>query len=114
MSAFCTLFVPDATPAQRDAMVEMQLATADPETAVALRQVIDRFLVTDLLAEVHAPTLVFHAEHDAIHPMSQGQKIAAGIAGAEFVRLPGRNHILLPQEPGFGLMLTRLTEFLSR
>ncbi|MBM1218808.1 alpha/beta hydrolase [Ponticoccus sp. SC2-23] len=112
MSAFSTLFVPDATPEQRDALVEMQLATADPETAVTLRQAIDRFLVTDLLEKVQAPTLVFHAENDAIHPMSQGQKIAAGIAGAEFIRLPGRNHVLLPQEPGFAQMMDRLNPFL--
>ena len=112
MSAFSTLFVPDATPDQRDALVEMQLATADPETAVTLRQIIDRFLVTDLLPRVKAPTLVFHAENDAIHPMSQGQKIAAGIPGAEFIRLPGRNHVLLPQEPGFEIMLSRLGPFL--
>lgn len=112
MSAFSTLFVPDATPEQRDALVEMQLATADPETAVALREVIDRFRVTDLLGQVHAPTLVFHVENDAIHPISQGQKIAAAIPGAEFIRLPGRNHVLLPQEPAFELMFERLEPFL--
>ena len=113
MAAFSTLFAPDASPAQREELVRMQLATAEPDTAVAMRRVIDGFHVTDLLGDVAAPTLVFHAENDSIHPLSQGQKIAAGIAGAEFVRLPGRNHIVLPQDPAFGLMLDRLIPFLA-
>ncbi|MDU8911537.1 alpha/beta fold hydrolase [Aestuariicoccus sp. MJ-SS9] len=112
MQALSTLFLPDGTPEQMAEMVHMQLATADPETAVTMRKVIDRFQVRDDLPKVRAPTLVFHAQDDAIHPITQGQRIAAGIPGARFVRLEGRNHMLLPQDPAWGQVMDMTDRFL--
>ena len=113
MQAFSTLFVPDATRAERDELVRMQLASATPETAVALRQLIDRFNVLEDLPKVTAPTLIFHAEGDAIHPISQGLKLAAHIKGAQFVRLASRNHMMLPQEPAWQVLMDRTQAFLA-
>ena len=113
IKAFSTVFAPDATPAQRDELVEMQLSTASPETAVALRGVIDRFDVRADLEKVDVPALIFHAAGDAIHPISQGQKLAAHLKNAHFVRLEGGNHMLLPQEPAWDLVMDRTDAFLS-
>jgi len=42
------------------------------------------------------------------------QEIAAGIPGAQFVGLPGKNHILLEQDPGMPIFLKEVSSFLSK
>ncbi len=113
MQSTIALFAPDADRAQRDDLIALQLATAAPQTAITLRQVIDRFQVADILPRVRAPTLVLHAEADAIHPVSQGQKLAAGIQGARFVRLQSRNHVLLPTDPEWERAMTLIERFVA-
>ncbi len=113
MQAFSALFAPDATRAQRQELVDMQLSSAAPETAVTLRKLIDRFNVLEDLAHVDVPTLIFHAEGDAIHPLSQGLKLAAHIKGAQLVRLQSRSHMLLPQDPAWQVVLDRTERFLA-
>jgi len=39
--------------------------------------------------------------------------IAAGIPGARFVTLPGRNHLFLENEPAFGQFLEHTRTFLA-
>src|SRR3546814_15560626 len=38
---------------------------------------------------------------DQVVPVSEGRRLASGIAGAEFGLLPSRNHILLEHEPAW-------------
>ena len=113
MRAFATLFAPDATRQQRADLVAMQLSTTSADTAVALRRVIDRFDVRADLAKVALPALIFHASGDAIQPLSQGQKLAAHLKGAQFVRLDSDSHMLLPQDPAWAEMLDRTDAFLN-
>jgi DNA-binding CsgD family transcriptional regulator len=49
--------------------------------------------VSDLLAAVRTPTLIVHRDGDRAAPIAQGAALAAGISGAELVRLPGRSHL---------------------
>ncbi|MBV9607179.1 MAG: alpha/beta hydrolase [Solirubrobacterales bacterium] len=44
------------------------------------------------LPEITAPTLVIHGEQDRILPIENGRRLAAGIAGARFMPLPGAAH----------------------
>ncbi|SNR99997.1 alpha/beta fold hydrolase [Antarctobacter heliothermus] len=113
MQAFATLFAPDATRAQRAELVTMQLSTASPESAVSLRKLIDRFDIRADLPKVRIPALIFHAAGDAIHPISQGQKLAAHLPGAQFVRLDSRSHMLLPQDPAWATVMDGTDAFLS-
>jgi DNA-binding NarL/FixJ family response regulator len=57
--------------------------------------------VSDLLAQVHVPTLVLHARNDEVTSIDEGRLLAAGIPNAEFVELDSRNHILLEHEPAW-------------
>ena len=43
----------------------------------------------------------------AVHSIisRRGGELAAGIPGARFVALPGRNHVILEQDPGLPLLL---------
>ncbi|MCJ0907470.1 hypothetical protein [Rhodococcus sp. ARC_M6] len=49
--------------------------------------------VSDLLAQVRAPTLVVHRAHDRAAPVEQAAALAGGIAGAQLTVLPGRSHL---------------------
>ena len=94
--------MPDATPAQLADFVKMQTETISRENAALLRQIIDRFDVSDILRSVSTPTLVIHAISDAVQPVEQGRILASGIPDARYVSLESRNHIPLPQEGTWG------------
>lgn len=114
MSAFASFFCPDATPAERESLVKTQLASATPEMAARIRQAIDLFDVTGQLKQVRAPTLVFHASGDAVHPVSQGRLLAATIPGAEFRLLDSNNHIYLQSSPTWQQIVSGTLDFIAR
>jgi pimeloyl-ACP methyl ester carboxylesterase len=69
--------------------------------------------VTALLPQVTVPTLVLHAREDARVPFEAGRRMAAGIPGARFVALQGRNHLFLETEPAFDQFLEQARSFLT-
>ncbi|MWD29991.1 alpha/beta fold hydrolase [Aquicoccus sp. SCR17] len=113
MTAFSTLFMPEATREQVDSLIEMQLQSASPERAVELRRAIGAFDVSDLLDRVACPVLVSHARGDAVQPFEEGRRLAQGIPDARFAAFDSRNHIMVPQEPGWTGMLEAVDAFLG-
>jgi pimeloyl-ACP methyl ester carboxylesterase len=79
---------------------------------VRLRRAVDEIDVTELLPRVRAPTLVFHCRNDAMQPFEEGRRLAAGIPGARFVALEGRNHLVLESDPAWTRLLHELKIFL--
>ncbi len=112
-AAFSTLYMPDATQDQIAHMRDLQLASATPENAVALRVAIDQFDVTGLLERVRAPTLVVHAREDSVHPVEQASVLATGIPGAELHVVEGRNHIPLWQTQSWQSVMQAMLRFLG-
>ena len=55
-----------------------------------------------------------HVRDDAIVPMKAGREMAAGIPGARFVALEGRNHLFLEQEPAGERFFEEMEFFLGR
>ncbi len=68
--------------------------------------------ITALLGQVRTPTLVLHARDDEVIPIGEGRRLAGGIAGAEFVELESRNHVLLEHEPAWRRFQDAVLEFL--
>lgn len=114
MSAFVSLFCPEASREERASIAESQIASATPEMAARIRRTIDQFDVSDILRDVHAPTLILHASGDAIHPLSQGRLLAAGIEGSEFQMVESNNHLLLKSSPAWDEMILATLEFIAR
>lgn len=112
-TAFAAIYMPDASADELQDLVRMQLASATPEGAVALRQAIDSFDVTDLLARVDVPALVLHARDDAVQPLSQARLLAAGLPRAELLILDSRNHVPLPRDPAWEQLVTAALDFLA-
>jgi len=109
---FTSLFMPGATAEQMRSFNDMQRITTSPENAVRLRQIVDDIDVTDLLSRVTAPTLVLHCRNDAMQPFDEGRRVAAGIRGARFVALDGRNHMILQSDPVWSRFFEEVGNFL--
>jgi pimeloyl-ACP methyl ester carboxylesterase len=110
---FTSRFLPDATPEQARWFNELQRITTSPENAARIRSALDEFDVTDILSEVRVPTLVLHCRNDAVQPLEEGRRMAAGIPGSRFVALEGNNHLILEHEPAWERFLAEFTRFLA-
>ena len=110
---FTSLFMPDATKDQMDAFNELQRLSASAECAVRYMKTVAELDVRELLSQVKAPTLVMHVRDDPTVPSDQGRELAAGIPGARLVALPGKNHVLLEQDPGLPRFFQELKDFLK-
>lgn len=111
IKAFSTMFIPDGSQEQIDSLAELQRLTTSPENAARIRGAVDRFDITDLLPQIRVPTLILHSRDEGIQPLEEGQELAAGIPGAEFVMLESANHMILPQEPAWKELFAALHAF---
>lgn len=68
-------------------------AAASPRMVRALIAAIRGMDVRAVLPAVRVPTLVLHNAGDEVVPVECGRLIAERIPGAEFVELPGRDHV---------------------
>ena len=110
---FTSLMMPTASKEQMEAFNELQRLSASPESAVRYLETVVRLDVSDLLSQVKAPTLVMHVRDDRLVRSHLGRELAAGIPGARFVALPGKNHLLLEQDPGLPRYFEELKDFLK-
>jgi len=83
------------------------------ETELAIRDALNSVDNRVLLPLVKCPTLIVHARNDAVHPVSEGRKLAAGIPKSELLVLETANHIPLPGSPVWDTYWTALQEFLN-
>ncbi len=110
---FTGLFMPGATHEQADVFNELQRRTTSPECAARYFDVVSDFDITDLLAEVKAPTLVMHVRGDLIVPIEAGRQLAAGIPRARFIAFEGQNHLFLQHEPASDRFFEEIRLFLG-
>ena len=52
------------------------------------------------------------AREDQMVPFEAGRQLAAGIPGAHFIALPGRNHLFLEHEPASDRFFEEISLFL--
>jgi DNA-binding CsgD family transcriptional regulator/pimeloyl-ACP methyl ester carboxylesterase len=90
--ALADLFMPDANPDERNAFALKERRSATPPAAAEWLQSVYELDVEGLLGSVRAPTLVLHRSGDRAIPFALGRELAAGITGARFVPLQGRDH----------------------
>ena len=110
---FTSQFMPGATKEQADWFNELQRMTVSGQVAARIYETNGETDVTALLPRVSVPTLVLHTRDEARVPFEAGRRMAAGIPGARFVALPGRNHLFLETEPAFNQFLEHTRAFLA-
>jgi pimeloyl-ACP methyl ester carboxylesterase len=111
---FTSQFIPEGTKEQADWFNDLHRKTTSPECAARYFDVVGNLDVRELLPQVHVPTLVMHVRGDLICPIEAGRQMAAGIPGARFIALPGRNHLFLKHEPATARFFEEINLFLSK
>ena len=110
---FTSQFMPGGTKEQADWFNELQRVSSSGEMAARIGAATGDIDLTPLLPKLRVPTLVLHARDDARVSFEAGRKMAAGIPGARFVPLDGRNHLFLENEPAFAQFLEHTRAFLA-
>ena len=110
---FASQFMPEGSPEQWAAFVEVQRRTTSARNARRLISVSQAIDVTEVAPAVTVPTLVLHATRDRRVPLEQGQLFADLIPGATFVPLESHNHILLGDEPAWKVFVEEVERFIS-
>jgi pimeloyl-ACP methyl ester carboxylesterase len=68
---------------------------------------------SDYARQIDVPTLVLHISGDRQVPVSEGRLTARLIPGAQFVELPGTNHVALEGQPCFDMFFDEVRAFLA-
>ena len=108
---FSTQFVPGGSLEQINSMSEMQRrSTTAPNAVLAIREIFS-IDVRAAAAQLRCPTLIVHARGDRRAPFDEGLMLAGMIPNARMVILESDNHILVPQDHGFGEFFEELRSF---
>lgn len=67
---------------------------ATPGAVISLMQMNSQIDISGVLPTIRTPTLVIHRSHDTLIDVDAGRMLAAGIPGAQYVELPGADHLL--------------------
>ena len=70
-------------------------AGATPSAVAALEQMDGHLDLRDILSTIRVPTLVMNAEDDPAAPIDSARDLASRIAGAKFVKFPGKRTFFL-------------------
>lgn len=111
--AFTTRFIPDATEEQMRWFDDLQRMSTSPANAVASRIARLQVDIDDDLPRITAPTLVLQAIGDRSTTFENAVQVSARIPGARLVPMESRNHILLADEPAWGVFMEEVSAFLE-
>lgn len=110
---FTVQFLPDATPEQLaaiDAILDERMNGAI--AAQSVREFYNLDLSTRAQS-IRVPTLVLHALHDILYPLSEGQKLAALIPAARFLPVTSNNNMVLEDESVWPFVRDTVLTFLD-
>jgi pimeloyl-ACP methyl ester carboxylesterase len=110
---FTSQFIPGGTAEQARWFNELERVCATPEVAERHLVASAEINLVDLLPKIKVPTLVLHCRGDLRVPFSSGEELAAGIPGARFVPLEGKNHLFLANEPAHRSFFDAIASFLG-
>lgn len=108
---FSTMFIPGASPQILDSYNEMMRIAAKPDVAARMFEISANIDVSDVVAQVQAPTLILHTRRDSVAPFDEGRRLAASIPNARIVELDSTNHIILPDEPAMPRTVAEIEKF---
>ena len=110
---FTSLMIPGATEEQMRWLDELQRVSVSAENAVAARRQRSKENVVGLLPQLDQPTLVLHCRGDRMNDFEEGRFLASNIANSRLVPLESSNHIVLGDEPAWGVVVDEVAGFLE-
>ena len=110
---FTSRFIPEGTPEQQSWFTDMCRRSVSSDMAAKILEARGQTDVAELLPRVSVPTLVIHARDDNVVAFNEGRHLASAIPNAQFVELPGKNHVLLEDEPAWPRFQDAVLDFLG-
>ena len=110
---FTSRFIPDATEEQMRWFDDLQRMSTSPANAVASRIARQQVDLEDDLPKIAAPTIVLQSVGDRSNTFDNAVSVSSLIPGARLVPLQSRNHILLADEPAWGVFIDEVEQFLE-
>jgi DNA-binding CsgD family transcriptional regulator len=111
-TAFAKQFQPDGEQGHLRSWCELQRRAATPEQAVALSRVMYAIDIRTALGIIGCPTLVIHANRDAVVPVGEGRLLAKSIPNAQYLELDTQNHFMRTNEPAWKDFVAAVYDFL--
>jgi pimeloyl-ACP methyl ester carboxylesterase len=87
------VFIPGATPGERDEFVAFQRGAGSADLAARTLEATYGFSVEREASQIRSPTTVLHRRDDRAIPFELGRRLAAAIPNAVFVALDGADHL---------------------
>ena len=112
-TAFMTAYLPEGPADAVQQMVGLMQESASRAFTLSMRERSNRASTSHLLAKVRCPTLIVQGRNDAVHPLAQAQKLAAGIPDSELLVLESANHLPFPGHPSWDGFILELRNFLD-
>ena len=100
-------------PETRRAMARFERQSASPSAVIAIQRMNCEIDVQHILPTIHVPTLIMHRVGDRMVAVAAGRELAAKIAGAEYVELPGDNHNFTYEPDVTDHLVGEVEEFLT-
>ncbi len=113
ISGYISVYFPTASSEQLRLIARNMQNSCPVENEIRAREFTNHHSIVGVLDKVRAPTLVMHSRGDAVHPLSEGQKFARGIADAQLMVLESRNHYPAPDEHCWHSMITAMLDFMK-
>jgi len=109
---FTSSYIPDAPSEVKDRFDELQRISGSVENILRIWEMNARLDTTEIARQLNVPTLVLHMSDDRMVPVTEGQYTAKLIPGAQFVELPGSNHVAIEGQPSFDMFFDEVRNFL--
>jgi DNA-binding CsgD family transcriptional regulator len=105
------IFLPGGTQAERREWARYQRASAEPDVAADLYELVYAYDASRAVEHASAPALVLHRRDDTAVNFALGRELAASLPNASFVPLEGMRH--LPWQGDSDAVLGRALGFLA-
>ena len=97
----------------KDSFDELQRMSCSAENLMRIAEMNSLLDNSEFARQVSVPTLVLHISGDNQVPVSEGRLTARLIPGAQFVELPGTNHVALEGQPSFDMFFEEVRAFMA-
>ena len=94
-------------------MARWERLSASPSATITVLRMGAEIDARHILPTIHVPTLVLHRAEDTLLPVQCGRDLARTIPGAEYVELPGNNHVPLFEPDIVDRIVGEVEEFLT-
>jgi len=112
-AAYLLSYFPEGPLESVHEIAELMQGACTPEAVLLQRDAGNYVDNSELLPRIQCPTLILHARHDGVHPLSEAQKLAAGIPDAQLRVLDTANHAPLYGQPILDEFMSDMIDFLA-